>query len=293
MPADTTSETMEPLGIVAGSGGLPVELARTVINNGRPVFIVARKGAASAGLESFPHRIVDLGDIHTASKALREAGCRELVFIGKIGRPRPSELRFGWRNIRYMPRIMKMIMGGGDAGQLHKLAAFTESIGFQVVGVTDVAPELLAPLGILGACQPVEADRRDLAQGWRIADRLGELDIGQGCVVVRGRVLAVEAAEGTDAMLERVAGLGPWDGAGILLKKSSSIQDSRMDLPVVGPRTVELAIRAGLGGIGLEAGKTIIHDLETVTGLADGAGLFISGLAGEGGVLSDTAHQQG
>jgi DUF1009 family protein len=293
MPADTSPETLEPLGIIAGSGGLPVELARAVTGNGRRVFIVARKGAAGAGLESFPHRIVELGDIYTASKALREAGCRELVFIGKIGRPRPSELSFGWRNIRYMPQVMKMIMGGGDAGQLHKLAGFVESIGFRVTGVSDVAPELVAPLGVLGVCKPGEADRRDLAQGWRIADRLGELDIGQGCVVVRGRVMAVEAAEGTDAMLERVAGLGPRVGAGVLLKKSSHIQDLRMDLPVVGPRTVKLAIRAGLGGIGFEAGKTIIHDLETVIGMADRADLFIMGLAGEGGVLSGTSRQQG
>ncbi len=292
MPANTRTETVAPLGIIAGSGGLPVELARAVTGKGRRVFIVTRKGTANAALASFPHRIVELGDIFTASRALREAGCRELVFIGKIGRPRPSEFRFGWRNIRYMPRVMKMIMGGGDAGQLHKLARFVESIGFKVVGVSDVAPELIAPAGVLGACKPAKADRHDLALGWHIADRLGELDIGQGCVVVRGRVMAVEAAEGTDAMLKRVSELGPHDNTGILLKKSSNIQDMRMDLPAIGPRTVELAINAGLSGIGLEAGKTIIHDLETVTGMADRAGLFILGLAGEGDVSSNTVRRQ-
>ncbi|RZJ85209.1 MAG: DUF1009 domain-containing protein, partial [Brevundimonas sp.] len=138
--------------------------------------------------------------------------------------------------------------------------------------------------GALGRIKPTPAQMADLKKALHVAEKAGELDIGQGAIVVDGLVLAVEAQEGTDAMLTRVAGLPadlrgqPTALKGALGKAPKPIQDLRVDMPVIGPRTIALAAEAGLAGVGGVAGRLILIDRKAIIAAADGLGLYVWGV---------------
>ena len=158
-----------------------------------------------------------------------------------------------------------------------------EAEGFAVEGADDILGGETLPAGALGAVQPTAEQLLDLRKALHVAEKSGELDIGQGAVVCDGLVLAVEAQEGTDAMLVRVAGLpadlrgSPGDRKGALAKAPKPIQDLRVDMPVIGARTVELAAAAGLAGIGGVAGRLIVIDRPAIIEAADRLGLYVWG----------------
>jgi DUF1009 family protein len=164
---------------------------------------------------------------------------------------------------------------------LSSVVRFLEGKGYRVYGAGEVAPELLAAEGNLGAKAPSPDDRADIETGFRVVSALGRLDVGQAAVVVKGRVLAVEAAEGTDAMLVRCAELrkgGRRRGlAGVLVKAPKPGQEERVDLPTIGPDTVEMAAQAGLAGIAVAAGRVLIADRDATIAAAGQHGLFLVG----------------
>jgi UDP-2,3-diacylglucosamine hydrolase len=273
------------LGIVAGGGDLPITMARAVRDGGRAVFVLALTGSASpAGVESFPHAWVSLGELGKAVALLKNAGCSDVTFAGKVGRPEFTQLKLDSLGILALPRIAAAAANGDDA-LLRAVLTIFEKEGMRVVGSDDVVRDLLAPIGPLGRIQPNEKAAADISQAIRALTTLGSLDIGQALVVCGGLVLAVEAAEGTDAMLERVAGLPEAlrgtaaERKGVLLKGAKPHQERRIDLPVVGIRSVELAAAAGLAGIAVEAGTALILDRVRVIEAADRHGLFIFGFS--------------
>jgi hypothetical protein len=157
--------------------------------------------------------------------------------------------------------------------------------GFRPVAITEAAPGLLAPTGVLGRLSPNSEHQSDIAQATQVVRRLGELDVGQATAVCAGLVLAVEAAEGTDAMLARIAGLPAvirgdrTNRRGVLVKALKPLQDGKTDLPVIGVATVHKAAEAGLAGIAIEAGRTLILDRAAVVAAADHYGMFVVGFA--------------
>lgn len=159
-----------------------------------------------------------------------------------------------------------------------------EDNGVRVVGIDDVAPELLVPKGVLGHRQPAAGDHADIARGLQMMAALGPFDVGQAVVIAGQHVLAVEAAEGTDQMLQRIADLRRQGrvtapaGSGVLVKALKPGQDRRVDLPSIGPRTIENVARAGLAGIAVTAGSTIIADAAEVIAAADSAEIFVVGV---------------
>jgi hypothetical protein len=137
------------------------------------------------------------------------------------------------------------------------------------------------PVGQLGAVAPSEQDKADIKTGIRIVKAIGALDIGQAAIIRDGYVLAVEAAEGTDGLLQR-SGAFAWDKpAGVLVKLSKPGQDLRADMPTIGPDTVSKAVQANLRGIAVEGGLTLVLDLAEIIRRADAAGIFLIGLDGE------------
>jgi DUF1009 family protein len=208
------------------------------------------------------------------------------LFIGTVLRPPITQLRLDWRTLLLLPRLVSSYRGGDDK-LLSGVAAMAESGGLRVVGVKEVAPEVFVPEGILGRHRPSERDRADIARALTVIAALGPFDVGQAAVVANNNVLAVEAAEGTDRMLERIAELRRLGrvtaplGTGVLVKAPKPGQDRRFDLPSIGPRTVENVARAGLAGLAVTAGSTMIAEADAVTAAADRAGIFLLGVREE------------
>lgn len=266
-----------PLGILAGNGGLPLEVADEVRRTGRPVHIVAIAGAAEPGIEAHPHTWVDLGQIGGMLRAFREAGCQDLVILGGVRRPNLLKLRPDLGFFRNLPVILSL-MAGGDDSVLRRVVSFFERHGFRVVGAHNVAPALVAEEGVLGGAEPKDHLLPDIALGFALIEELAPLDVGQAVVMANGRPIAIEGAEGTDRMLARVremraAGLG--EHGGVIVKAPKRGQELRVDMPAIGTRTVEGAVAAGLEGIAIAAGQVLVAERSRVREALHRTGLFL------------------
>ena len=275
-----------PLGIIAGAGDLPLAIARTLHEDGRPVFVLALDGIADAeAFTEFPHACASLGNVGTAVRLLKAAGCSEVTLAGKVARPDFSKLKLDGLGAQYIARVLVAALKGDDA-LLRAVVSIFEKQGFRVVGTSDIQRGMLAPAGALGRFEPDAESLADIRRGFNVVSALGALDIGQAAVVAGGLVLAVEAAEGTDAMLKRVAELpAALRGTtaarrGVLVKAVKPHQERRVDLPVIGARTIDLASAAGLAGVALQAEAVLILNRPRVIELADNAGLFVYGMSG-------------
>jgi hypothetical protein len=254
-----------PLGIVAGGGPLPRLVAEAARAEGRRVFTLGLDGITAS--DTATDRSVPLGCMGRALAALRRAEVAEVVLAGPVPRPRLADLRLDLRTIRLLLRLMLGRIG--DDAALRAVIAEIERDALRVVGADVVAPLLVAEAGRLGRHAPDETALRDLAIGIAACRRLG--DAGQAVVVRDGAIVGQEGRGGTDALL---AGLDPGAG-GVLVKLPKPGQDRRVDLPTIGPRTVELATKAGLRGLFVEAGGALLVERAALLAAADRAGLFV------------------
>lgn len=265
------------LAILAGGGTLPARIAAAALGQGRGVFLVAFEGHTDpetvAGL---PHVWSRFGAAGTIIRRLHDEGVGEVVFAGPVRRPSFTELFPDWRTARFLARVGARALG--DDGLLRAVVRELEEDGFRVVGLHEVLRDLLTSPGPVGSLMPDADAQRDIARAVEVARVLGGLDVGQGAVVQQGIVLAVEAIEGTDAMLARCAGLARPGPGGVLVKVSKPRQDRRIDLPTMGVTTVENAAGAGLRGIAVEAGGSLLVDRAAVAAAADRLGLFVVGI---------------
>jgi DUF1009 family protein len=283
MKAAPASSEQGPLALICGGGSLPLAVADSVTARGRQVLLFPLHGAANAAdFERRPHHWLYLGQSNKFLRLVRPAGCRDVVFIGSIVRPALWQIRVDLTTLRLLPHVLAAFRGGDDH-LLSNIARLFEQYGFRVLGAHEVAPEILMPEGTLGRVQADERDRADIALGLEYLRATGAYDVGQAAVVAGKHVLAVEAAEGTDAMLARVADMRANGrihmaaGGGVLVKAPKSGQDRRFDLPSIGPQTVESVRHAGLAGIAVAAGSTIIAEPDQMIKAADRANIFIIG----------------
>jgi UDP-2,3-diacylglucosamine hydrolase len=273
-----------PLAIICGAGSLPFAVADAVGRRGRRVVLFAIRGwAEPKRVARYPHHWASVGQFGKFCRLARREGCRDVVFIGSMVRPAIRQIRPDFKTLRLLPRIFG-IFRGGDDHLLKGVAAIFEEHGFQLLGPHAVAPEILMPEGALGRERPTANDLADIAKGLALLNASSPFDVGQAVVVADARVLAIEAAEGTDRMLTRIAELrqngciSAPAGRGVLVKAAKRDQDRRVDLPSIGPQTVEGASRAGLAGIAVVAGSTIVAEPEHIGTIADRAGLFVLGV---------------
>lgn len=266
------------LGLVAGSGDLPARIVAACRAEQRPVFVLALEGHADPALVAgMPHAWIRLGGAGGGLDHLRDNGVAELVMAGAVRRPSIRELRPDLRTARFLAKIG--IRAFGDDGLLSALVRELEIEGFRVVGVDDVLHDLTARAGPYGHLAPDAQAEADIRRGVEVARGLGALDVGQGAVVQQGVVLAVEAVEGTDAMLARCRALAREGPGGVLVKVRKPGQERRADLPTIGVPTLEAAAAAGLRGIAIEADGALVIDGEAVGVRADALGLFVVGVA--------------
>lgn len=270
------------LGLIAGGGGLPQAVAQRCEAEGRPIYIVRLEGFADPHLARWPGGDFGMAQIGAILKALKAEGCEAVCLAGIVNRPDFKSLKPDFKGATLLPGIIAAAAKGDDA-LLRKILSAFDAEGFIVEGADDILGGETLPPGPLGRVTPTPEQLEDLKKALYVAEKTGELDIGQGAVVCDGLVLAVEAQEGTDAMLRRVADLpadlrgAVTDRRGALAKAPKPIQDLRVDMPVIGARTLELAAQAGLSGVGGVAGRLILIDRPAIIETADRLGLFVWG----------------
>jgi len=271
------------LGLIAGGGGLPLSLAKHCQASGRPFFVIRLRGFADAVMEPFPGAEAGIAEMGRVFELLKREGCTAVCMAGLVKRPDFSALKPDLRGIRMLPGAIAAAAKGDDALLRYILGEF-EREGFTIEGADAVAGDLPMGDGSLGRHTPTEAHAADIAQAIQVAEAMGALDIGQAAVAAGGVVLAVEAQEGTDHMLARTAELPAAirgtreQPLGVLIKWPKPIQDRRIDLPVVGVKTLEGAAACGLAGVVVQAGAALVVDRTAVIAAADRLGLFVVGL---------------
>ena len=277
-------EISSPVGVIAGGGTMPFAVAESLAARGiAPVLFPLRGACDPVRVEKFRHRWISVGQLGRAMRLFREEGCRDLIFIGTLMRPSLSEIRFDLKTLRLLGHVVRAFRGGDDH-LLSGVGRMLEQDGFRMVGIRDVAPDLLMPEGCITRAWPRANATTDIERGCAVLAALGPFDIGQAVVVIDGHVVAIEDIEGTDGLLQRVARLRSEgriraaSGRGVLVKAPKSGQDLRFDLPTIGPRTVEGVAAAGLSGIAVIAGNTIAAEPQAMIELADAKYVFVIGL---------------
>ena len=272
------------VGLIAGGGVLPFAVADSLKARGITPILFALKGFCDPVAASrFRHHWVPLGQIGRLKSLMRDEHCRDLVFIGTLVRPALSEIRMDWGTLRAMRHILSAFRGGDDH-LLTGIGRIFEDDGFRLLGIKDVAPDLLMPAGSLCRARPDAGAEADITRGLDVLGALSPFDIGQATVVIDGHVVGVEGIEGTDGLLARVAQLRAQGrirarpGRGVLVKAPKSGQDLRFDMPTLGPQTIARAAEAGLAGIAIVAGNTIVAEPQQMVDAADAAGLFVTGV---------------
>ncbi|MET2826686.1 LpxI family protein [Mesorhizobium shangrilense] len=273
------------VGIIAGGGSLPVEVAAGLAEGGHPPVIILIEGQADrqSDLSSYEHESLALEDIGALVALLRRRKISHLVLAGEIKRrPRLVDMRPSLSLLAVIPSVV-MALARGDDGLLKILTRRLEARGVKVVGAHEVVPRLVATEGPLTKALPRKSDWRDIEAAYAAAKAIGALDIGQAAIAIGGRAIALEGIEGTSGLLERtkqLRGHGRLAGKtrGVLVKCAKPGQELRADLPSIGPRTVEAAHAAGLAGIAVEAGRSLVLEGPVVVERANALGLFVVGL---------------
>jgi DUF1009 family protein len=269
---------MTPLGIIAGGGPLPGQVAQAARASGREVFIAGIEGFSEPTiLAPFAHKFFRLGAIGAMIRYFRDEGCTDLVMIGPVKRPSFLSLRPDAEGAKMLARVGKAAFLGDD-GLLAAIMRVLSEEGFSVLGAHDILTDVLAPEGLLTKTAPDAQAMADIQRGIEVLKIIGAADIGQACVVQQGLVLAVEAVEGTDAMLSRIAALARPGPGGVLVKLAKPGQERRADLPTIGAATIRHARAAGLRGIAFEAGGTILASKLLMIETGEQEGMFLLGV---------------
>lgn len=268
---------VKKIGLIAGGGRMPFEIVKYCKEKGIEVFIVALKNFAEKELyENAPHVVAGIGEAGKIINALKKNDIVDVVLAGGIKRPSFKELIPDWEGAKIVAKLaMKKL---GDDGMFCAVIKEFENRGFKILGIEEVVPEMLFSEGIYGKVKPSSEDMDDINRGIQVALALGKVDVGQAVVVQEGMVLAVEAIEGTDKMLERAASVMKKGKAPVMVKIMKPGQDTRVDMPAIGLLTIEQLIKHGIKGIAVQSGGILIIEREEVIKTADKAGMFIIGV---------------
>ncbi len=264
------------LGIIAGGGVAPRQIIEACRVEGRPFFVFCLEGQADPSLaEGVPHVRLGLGSVGKLRDFCVAEKIEEMVLIGRVRRPSIAELKPDWLGVKLLAKIG--LNGSGDDGLLRAVgAALEEMCGVRLIGAHEVDASLLTPEGVLTKARPDAQALRDIAKGVEAARDLGRRDIGQAAIISGGEVLGLEDSEGTNALIAKSASAKKASG-GVLVKGAKPQQDDRFDLPSLGPETIEHLARAGLAGVAVEAGRSLLLEREKTLQRADALGVFIVG----------------
>lgn len=276
------------IGILAGGQSLPIEIAQSLRQRGASVHIVAIEGEASETLSGPDTTWVNWGQIGKIIASFKNAGCRQVVIAGGVRRPDLSTIKPDLGFFRAVPTVLRLIRVGGDDAILRGVIAYFERFGLEVVGVNQVAPELLVGAGGFAGPDHRQVDLCDVRTGFEVLRAMAPFDVGQAVVIAGGSVEAIEGAEGTDRMLDRLIALRhdrilqrEGVGQGILIKAPKPGQELRVDMPAIGPETIRKAAGADLRGIAVDAGRVLAVERLKLQELAQAHRVFVAGVDGD------------
>ncbi len=271
------------VGLIAGSGDLPLAVLEGCAASDTELHVIALRGTPTHLPAGMIAKTLDPAKLGKITRNFKRAGCTHICMAGNVSRPDFSALKPDLKGLRHLPSVLRAAKRGDDA-LLSTIVASFENDGFQIIAPQDLCAHIVMPDGFLGQMQMSVEHKDDSEKACRIARQIGALDIGQAAVVCDGLVLAVEAQEGTDAMLRRVAALPETlrgtaaARKGVLAKMIKPGQETRVDLPSIGITTIELADAAGLAGIVTEGGGSFVFSRDEVARQADALGMFVAGL---------------
>jgi DUF1009 family protein len=281
--ANAPPQKQGPIALICAGGALPFAVAEAMRASGHDLVMIAAEGIADPGLKRLGAHFLSLGQLGKLFALLRRERCTGVVLIGAMNRPTLRSMRIDLVGWSYLFDFLRNIRRGDD-GMLRGMMRWFEDQGFPVFGTGEVAPELLAPEGVMGKLAAPPEAIAAAERGFACLDALSPYDVGQALVTFGERIVAIEGAEGTDALIDRVGALRA-EGrvrrsgrAGLLLKAAKLGQSLKVDLPVIGPRTLERAAAAGLSGVVIEAGRVLLFEAQATVAAADAAGLFLLGL---------------
>ena len=281
MTAADDAKSAPPLLIIAAGGSLPFHVADAARAQGRGVFLIGIAGEVDDRVAEFPHAVIKWGQFGRLEKIVSQTRAREVVLVGAITkRPDFSTIAVDFGTLKILPGILRSLAGGDDS-VLAQAIRVMEGYGLTVRGPHEIATDLVAPNGVIAGPAPAADALADARTALRAAAVIGRLDIGQAAIAVEERVVALEAAEGTDAIIRRVGDLRAaqrfgWSGRkGVLAKCAKPGQDLRVDMPTIGPRTVALVAEVGLAGIVIETGRVMIAERADTIAAARRSGTFI------------------
>ncbi len=270
-------DEIKKIGLVAGGGMMPVEIIRSCHERGIEVYVAGLlPWADEAVFQDVDCVMARLGEAGKVMKFFKDHGVVDLVLAGGIKRPALKELIPDFETVKILAKIA--IKKESDDNLFRAVIREVEARGFHVLGIEEVVPEMLFQAGVYGRVKPSSDDMDDIRRGIEVARALGAVDVGQAVVIQEGIVLAVEAVEGTDAMLSRAASLKKPGKAPVMVKIVKPGQDTRVDLPAIGIQTVEGLAKYGIGGIAVESGGILVIERQAVIAAADAAKIFIIGM---------------
>ena len=270
------------VGLIAGDGSFPLEVAKSISQKNKEIFIIAIKGSASKDIERYPHLWIRIGQIGKAIRALKENNCKELILIGGVKKPNVWLLNPDFGALKLFFKLIVLPIKG-DASILKTLLNFLEKDNkFKVVGAEKYISYLLMSKGLIAGEKINEQANIDIDIAIENCKNIGSKDIGQACVVVNGQIIASEDSSGTDKMLRDIISKEiRFHNEGVLVKLAKPIQDRRVDLPAIGMQTIKLAKEIGLCGIAIEEKSSFISNKERVLKFANKSNIFIFGLSNE------------
>ncbi len=280
---------MNKIGIISGSGSLPYEIAEIAKSKNIEPYFVFLKGSAEETAENllknksknknlkFPQNNFIWSSITNVGKILNffeENSVNNLLLAGGIKRPPLLSLIPDLTGAKLLKRLLSL-RNAGDDSALREIIKFLEEHNFSVIGVADIAPELLTKKGFITKNKPNERQLFDIQKGFEAAETLGKLDIGQAVIVQDGEVLGVEGAEGTAELIKRCAKLQRGGKGAILVKSCKPNQDKRADLPAIGLNTIYMLKDMKFAGVALSSDESIILDFENTKTQAEKDNIFI------------------
>jgi len=266
--------------VIAGGGDAPKLVVDALRKQNVPHVVAAIKDNALVSLvKDSTHKWIGLGEIQKLLKFCHNSKVNKVVFIGSIARPSFSSLKIDLRGLIVMLKYGFDRLSGGDNKLLSSLIKLFEDEGFSVIAPESVNPELMMPIGVIGKIKPSSKDMQDIEVGTKILNALGELDVGQSVIVEKKYVLGIEAAEGTSNLIKRCKDLKKdKKSCGVLVKIKKTCQDTRVDLPAIGVKTVEEIADSGFSGIAIKGSSSLIIDIEKVKKRADERKVFVIGV---------------
>ena len=270
-------EEITKIGLIAGGGMMPVEIVRSCRARGIEVCVAGLlPWAEEERYKEINHVMARIGEVGKILKFFKASEVKDIVLAGGIKRPSLKELIPDFEAVKILARVA--LKKTSDDGMFRAVIGEIEDRGFHVLGIEEIVPEMLFQEGVYGRIKPSSEDMDDIRRGIEVARALGAVDVGQAVVIQEGMVLAVEAAEGTDAMLSRAASLKKPGKAPVMVKILKPGQDTRVDLPAIGLQTIEQLKKYGMGGIAVEAGGILVIEREAVIAAADAEKIFIIGM---------------